>query len=66
MKLRHGRPRIIGAGGAPLIRLEREAQLDRLRDLIDEHLDTAQILRLLEAGAPLALPTLELTLRAAS
>ncbi|MBJ7470109.1 MAG: cobyric acid synthase [Solirubrobacteraceae bacterium] len=118
-EIRHGRPRIIGAGGAPLITLdgsddlegcvvgatlgtswhgllehddarrallrwtaqqrgidftpapatsfaaEREAQLDRLGDLIDAHLDTAQLLRLLEAGAPLALPTVELTLRQA-
>jgi adenosylcobyric acid synthase len=36
----------------------REAQLDRLADLIDEHLDTAAVLRLIEDGAPAGLPFL--------
>lgn len=116
-EIRHGRPRLIGFGGAPLITVdgsdelegcvvgatlgtswhgllehddarrallrwvaaqkgspfepapaisfaaEREAQLDRVGDLIEEHVDTAAILRLLEAGAPLALPTIALELR---
>ena len=34
----------------------REAQLDRLADLMDEHLDTAALLRLIEDGAPAGLP----------
>ena len=42
---------------------EREAQLDRLGDLIDEHLDTARILELIDGGAPLPLPTVDLLLR---
>jgi adenosylcobyric acid synthase len=36
----------------------REAQLDRLADLIDAHLDTAALLRLIEDGAPAGLPFL--------
>ncbi|WUH94150.1 cobyric acid synthase [Streptomyces sp. NBC_00433] len=34
----------------------REAQLDRLGDLVEEHLDTAALLRLIEDGAPAGLP----------
>jgi adenosylcobyric acid synthase len=34
----------------------REEQLDRLGDLIEEHLDTAALLRLIEDGAPAGLP----------
>ncbi|NUP42476.1 MAG: cobyric acid synthase, partial [Streptomyces sp.] len=34
----------------------REAQLDRLADLVEEHLDTAALLRLIEDGAPAGLP----------
>lgn len=118
-EIRHGRPSIIGMGGAPLITVdgsdevegcvvgstlgtswhgmlehddarrallrwtaaqrelpfepapatsfaaEREAQLDRLGDLIEEHLDTRRILELIEGGAPLALPSVELQLRQA-
>jgi adenosylcobyric acid synthase len=41
---------------------ERETQLDRLGDLIEEHLDTDRILGLIESGAPLDLPTLTLAL----
>lgn len=41
---------------------ERETQLDALGDMIDEHLDTDAILRLIESGAPLPLPTLNLSL----
>ena len=36
----------------------REAQLDRLADLIDAHMDTAALLRLIEDGAPAGLPFL--------
>ncbi|MDO9352630.1 MAG: cobyric acid synthase [Solirubrobacteraceae bacterium] len=41
---------------------EREVQLDALGDMIGEHLDTDAILRLIDAGAPLELPTVKLTL----
>jgi adenosylcobyric acid synthase len=34
----------------------REARLDRLADLVEEHTDTAALLRLIEDGAPAALP----------
>ncbi|MEW2549325.1 cobyric acid synthase [Streptomyces sp. NPDC047002] len=34
----------------------REAQLDRLADLVEEHADTAALLRLVEAGPPPGLP----------
>nr|WP_202451315.1 cobyric acid synthase [Streptomyces sp. SID4948] len=34
----------------------REEQLDRLGDLVEEHLDTAALLRLIEDGAPAGLP----------
>ncbi|RII18548.1 Cobyric acid synthase [Streptomyces sp. YIM 130001] len=34
----------------------REEQLDRLGDLIEEHADTAGLLRLIESGAPVGLP----------
>lgn len=34
----------------------REAQLDRLGDLVEEHMDTAALLRLIEDGAPAGLP----------
>lgn len=34
----------------------REAQLDRLGDLVEEHADTAALLRLIEKGAPDSLP----------
>jgi adenosylcobyric acid synthase len=34
----------------------REEQLDRLGDLIEEHADTAALLRLIESGAPSGLP----------
>ncbi|WP_329460404.1 cobyric acid synthase [Streptomyces sp. NBC_01497] len=34
----------------------REAQLDRLADLVEEHADTAALLRLIETGAPPGLP----------
>jgi adenosylcobyric acid synthase len=34
----------------------REKQLDRLGDLVEEHLDTAALLRLIEDGAPAGLP----------
>ncbi|MFI0721319.1 cobyric acid synthase [Streptomyces sp. NPDC021224] len=34
----------------------REAQLDRLADLVAEHLDTTALLRLIEGGAPAGLP----------
>ncbi|MGW7469568.1 cobyric acid synthase [Streptomyces xantholiticus] len=34
----------------------REEQLDRLGDLIEEHTDTAALLRLIEGGAPAGLP----------
>jgi adenosylcobyric acid synthase len=36
----------------------REAQLDRLADLVDRHIDTAAVLRLIEGGAPAGLPFL--------
>jgi adenosylcobyric acid synthase len=36
----------------------RERRLDRLGDLVAEHLDTTQLLRLLERGAPADLPVL--------
>ncbi|OLF13342.1 cobyric acid synthase [Actinophytocola xanthii] len=36
----------------------REAQLDLLADLVDEHLDTDAVARLVEAGAPAGLPVL--------
>lgn len=34
----------------------REEQLDRLGDLVEEHMDTAALLRLIEGGAPAGLP----------
>ncbi|MBM9505663.1 cobyric acid synthase [Actinacidiphila acididurans] len=34
----------------------REEQLDRLGDLVEEHMDTAALLRLIEDGAPAGLP----------
>jgi adenosylcobyric acid synthase len=34
----------------------REERLDRLADLIEEHTDTAALLRLIEDGAPAGLP----------
>ncbi|MGH3399541.1 MAG: cobyric acid synthase [Streptosporangiaceae bacterium] len=34
----------------------REEQLDRLGDLVEEHLDTAALIRLIEAGPPAGLP----------
>jgi adenosylcobyric acid synthase len=34
----------------------REQQLDRLGDLVEEHMDTAALLRLIEDGAPAGLP----------
>ncbi|MDX6312634.1 MAG: adenosylcobyric acid synthase, partial [Streptomyces sp.] len=34
----------------------REEQLDRLGDLIEEHADTAALMRLIEDGAPAGLP----------
>ncbi|MCW3039577.1 MAG: cobyric acid synthase, partial [Solirubrobacterales bacterium] len=37
---------------------ERERQLDRLGDLVEEHLDTDRLLRLIERGAPTDLPDL--------
>ena len=39
----------------------RDAHLDRLGDLVEEHADTDALLRLLERGAPDDLPTLTLT-----
>jgi adenosylcobyric acid synthase len=36
----------------------REAQLERLADLVAEHMDTAALLRLIEGGAPAGLPFL--------
>jgi adenosylcobyric acid synthase len=36
----------------------REQRLDRLADLVDEHLDTAALVRLIEGGPPPALPVL--------
>ncbi|HEX4018090.1 MAG TPA: cobyric acid synthase [Frankiaceae bacterium] len=40
----------------------REARLDALGDLVEQHLDTAAIWRLIEGGAPVDLPQLRLTL----
>ncbi|MDQ8045200.1 MAG: cobyric acid synthase [Solirubrobacteraceae bacterium] len=41
---------------------ERETQLDALGDMIGGHLDTDAVLRLIDGGAPLDLPTLTLAL----
>jgi adenosylcobyric acid synthase len=43
---------------------ERERQLDALGDMIGEHVDTDAVLRLIDQGAPLDLPTLTLGLTA--
>jgi adenosylcobyric acid synthase len=40
----------------------REQRLDALGDLVEEHLDTTALLRLIEHGAPPGLPTLRVTL----
>jgi adenosylcobyric acid synthase len=47
--------RFVPAPGTDFAAL-REAQLDRLGDLVEEHLDTAALLRLIEDGAPAGLP----------
>ena len=39
-------------------RAERERQLDRLGDLVEEHLDTGSLLSLIEGGVPDHLPGL--------
>jgi adenosylcobyric acid synthase len=44
------------APGAPGFGAHRAAMLDRLADAIDEHLDTATLLRLVEGGPPPNLP----------
>ena len=36
----------------------RERRYDVLADMIDEHLDTSALLKLIEGGAPAGLPTL--------
>ncbi|MEU8171755.1 cobyric acid synthase [Microbispora hainanensis] len=41
----------------------REARLDALGDLVEEHLDTEAVWRLIERGMPTGLPTAEITLR---
>ena len=41
----------------------RERTLDLLGDLVEEHLDTSAVLRLLEDGLPSGLPDLDLALR---
>ena len=40
----------------------RERRLDALGDLVEQHLDTTAVLRLIEHGAPADLPTLSVTL----
>jgi adenosylcobyric acid synthase len=42
----------------------RERRLDALGDLVEQHLDTAAVLALLESGAPTDLPTIHLEMRA--
>ncbi|GAC1328323.1 MAG: cobyric acid synthase [Mycobacteriales bacterium] len=44
----------------------REARLDALGDLVEEHLDTEAVWRLLETGVPADLPVLDLGLRQAT
>jgi adenosylcobyric acid synthase len=44
------------APGAPGFAARREAMLDALADAVGEHLDTAALLRLIEAGPPANLP----------
>ncbi|WP_410650860.1 cobyric acid synthase [Amycolatopsis sp. cmx-4-54] len=44
------------ADGAPGFGALRESMLDRLADAVEEHVDTAQLLRLIEEGAPGDLP----------
>jgi adenosylcobyric acid synthase len=46
------------AAGAPGFASLRESMLDRLADAIEEHLDTAALLALIERGAPEGLPVL--------
>ncbi len=41
----------------------REARLDALGDLVEQHLDTAAVWRLIEGGVPADLPVLQLNLR---
>jgi adenosylcobyric acid synthase len=48
-------------GTAPFAAV-RETRLDALGDLVEEHLDTAAVWRLIEGGVPADLPTLQLTL----
>lgn len=43
----------------------REARLDALGDLVEEHLDTGAVWRLIEGGVPADLPTMEIALREA-
>jgi adenosylcobyric acid synthase len=43
----------------------RERHLDRLGDLVEEHVDTSALLRLIEAGAPADLPVLATAMEAA-
>jgi adenosylcobyric acid synthase len=38
--------------------VEREKQLDRLGDAIEEFVDTERLMRLIEGGAPVGLPLL--------
>jgi len=42
----------------------RERRLDALGDLVEQHLDTAAVLALLESGAPTALPTIHTEVQA--
>jgi adenosylcobyric acid synthase len=57
------RGRTFVAGSEPFAAL-RERRLDVLGDLVDQHLDTDAVLRLLETGGPIDLPTIHLELRA--
>lgn len=52
---RHARRDFEPAAGTDVAAL-REARLDVLGDLVEEHLDTTALLRLVEAGAPAGLP----------
>ena len=57
------RGRTFVAGSEPFAAL-RERRLDALGDLVEQHLDTDTVLRLLETGAPTDLPTIHLEVRA--
>lgn len=59
---RAGREGFASAGDTSFAKL-REAQLDLLGDLVEEHLDTDVLMRLLDGGAPTGLPSVVSTVR---